>query len=109
MIRRPPRYTRTDTLFPYTTLFRSVRTQILLNGLIPFLAIGEDRINIEHHATKSEHAVLHNVADTEAGMRDHGCLDGSIGARGAYIVRINTANLERMRFVTRRTDRKRVV
>src|SRR3546814_8939821 len=23
MIRRPPRYTRTDTLFPYTTLFRS--------------------------------------------------------------------------------------
>src|SRR3546814_18234103 len=24
MIRRPPRATRTDTLFPYTTLFRSV-------------------------------------------------------------------------------------
>src|SRR3546814_15030790 len=24
-IRRPPRSTRTDTLFPYTTLFRSVR------------------------------------------------------------------------------------
>src|SRR3546814_3887234 len=23
MIRRPPRFTRTDTLFPYTTLFRS--------------------------------------------------------------------------------------
>src|SRR3546814_8363127 len=29
MIRRPPRSTRTDTLFPYTTLFRSdVTTQI---------------------------------------------------------------------------------
>src|SRR3546814_5394016 len=26
MIRRPPRSTRTDTLFPYTTLFRSYRT-----------------------------------------------------------------------------------
>src|SRR3546814_1114007 len=26
MIRRPPRSTRTDTLFPYTTLFRSERT-----------------------------------------------------------------------------------
>src|SRR3546814_4644105 len=26
MIRRPPRSTRTDTLFPYTTLFRSART-----------------------------------------------------------------------------------
>src|SRR3546814_8715751 len=25
MIRRPPRSTRTDTLFPYTTLFRSFR------------------------------------------------------------------------------------
>src|SRR3546814_4366492 len=34
MIRRPPRSTRTDTLFPYTTLFRSfLRTihAILLN------------------------------------------------------------------------------
>src|SRR3546814_15815025 len=27
MIRRPPRSTRTDTLFPYTTLFRSERGQ----------------------------------------------------------------------------------
>src|SRR3546814_10403884 len=27
MIRRPPRYTRTDTLCPYTTLFRSDRTR----------------------------------------------------------------------------------
>src|SRR3546814_13060078 len=26
MIRRPPRSTRTDTLFPYTTLFRSAET-----------------------------------------------------------------------------------
>src|SRR3546814_4094884 len=33
MLRRPPRSTRTDTLFPYTTLFRSaerVRTDDLL-------------------------------------------------------------------------------
>src|SRR3546814_18114126 len=27
MIRRPPRSTRTDTLFPYTTLFRSERNR----------------------------------------------------------------------------------
>src|SRR3546814_14579868 len=27
MIRRPPRSTRTDTLFPYTTLFRSEGTE----------------------------------------------------------------------------------
>src|SRR3546814_4835470 len=28
MIRRPPRSTRTDTLFPYTTLFRSGRAHV---------------------------------------------------------------------------------
>src|SRR3546814_14365600 len=39
MIRRPPRSTRTDTLFPYTTLFRSLleRTQI---ALIPLDDLG---------------------------------------------------------------------
>src|SRR3546814_12082306 len=38
MIRRPPRSTRTDTLFPYTTLFRSftevVRRHDQVRGLI---------------------------------------------------------------------------
>src|SRR3546814_2278704 len=33
MIRRPPRSTRTDTLFPYTTLFRSVLHALALVGL----------------------------------------------------------------------------
>src|SRR3546814_19271931 len=33
MIRRPPRSTRTDTLFPYTTLFRSRLTTEDLQGL----------------------------------------------------------------------------
>src|SRR3546814_1902487 len=28
MLRRPPRSTRTDTLFPYTTLFRSYRQRV---------------------------------------------------------------------------------
>src|SRR3546814_5395022 len=32
MIRRPPRSTRTDTLFPYTTLFRSSALPILNRG-----------------------------------------------------------------------------
>src|SRR3546814_6580270 len=31
MIRRPPRSTRTDTLFPYTTLFRSLRWLLFLD------------------------------------------------------------------------------
>src|SRR3546814_988893 len=30
MIRRPPRSTRTDTLFPYTTLFRALRHERLI-------------------------------------------------------------------------------
>src|SRR3546814_9385439 len=30
MIRRPPRSTRTDTLFPYTTLFRSIFTEVVI-------------------------------------------------------------------------------
>src|SRR3546814_12724353 len=32
MIRRPPRSTLTDTLFPYTTLFRSVQRQAVQVG-----------------------------------------------------------------------------
>src|SRR3546814_18623869 len=39
MIRRPPRSTRTDTLFPYTTLFRS-----FLQRRRPFLILGVDEL-----------------------------------------------------------------
>src|SRR3546814_6777742 len=35
MIRRPPRSTRTDTLFPYTTLFRSEAGLALEQRLLP--------------------------------------------------------------------------
>src|SRR3546814_2736371 len=38
MIRRPPRSTRTDTLFPYTTLFRSWRGE-RLGVLLPERAL----------------------------------------------------------------------
>src|SRR3546814_3914101 len=37
MIRRPPRSTRTDTLFPYTTLFRSARQVGLRRGAVGLL------------------------------------------------------------------------
>src|SRR3546814_17324719 len=36
MIRRPPRSTRTDTLFPYTTLFRSGRLDGVLHCAADF-------------------------------------------------------------------------
>src|SRR3546814_8182374 len=35
MIRRPPRSTRTDTLFPYATLFRSILAAFALFATIP--------------------------------------------------------------------------
>src|SRR3546814_7163268 len=47
MIRRPPRSTRTDTLFPYTTLFRSV---------------GQRR------RQRHDHRRLHHSADEEDGL-----------------------------------------
>src|SRR3546814_14955635 len=39
MIRRPPRSTRTDTLFPYTTLFRSVHRRGPLMGLADLVVL----------------------------------------------------------------------
>src|SRR3546814_4648242 len=47
MIRRPPRSTRTDTLFPYTTLFRSVVPQ---DDGGPLLRLGQVR-----HGLRDEH------------------------------------------------------
>src|SRR3546814_15877345 len=49
MIRRPPRSTRTDTLFPYTTLFRALRItlKLLLSlDLTSHLKIGANTIVI---------------------------------------------------------------
>src|SRR3546814_5847363 len=48
MIRRPPRSTRTDTLFPYTTLFRSVRPRPDAEVLLP--AEGDDQLPLREGA-----------------------------------------------------------
>src|SRR3546814_1557301 len=40
MIRRPPRSTRTDPLFPYTTLFRAVRPRLLGDPAQRVVAVG---------------------------------------------------------------------
>src|SRR3546814_2378132 len=42
MIRRPPRSTRTDTLFPYTTLFRSGATAETFRWRISLARIEKD-------------------------------------------------------------------
>src|SRR3546814_4862212 len=45
MIRRPPRSTRTDTLFPYTTLFRSLLEVLDELGLAITLAVANSLQN----------------------------------------------------------------
>src|SRR3546814_1598836 len=56
MIRRPPRSTRTDTLFPYTTLFRSLEqsqrqnplsVELLVSSAKRYLAKPEYRIQLD--------------------------------------------------------------
>src|SRR3546814_16556990 len=40
MLRRPPRSTRTDTLFPYTTLVRSLPSRSARTGVSPVIRLG---------------------------------------------------------------------
>src|SRR3546814_3949245 len=47
MIQRPPVSTRTDTLFPYTTRFRSLNTQFKDNPFARFGGSGEAGVNLE--------------------------------------------------------------
>src|SRR3546814_10158917 len=53
MIRRPPRSTRTDTLFPYTTLFRSIGNDAFQEA---------DTTGITRPCTKHNYLVK-NIAD----------------------------------------------
>src|SRR3546814_2762978 len=60
MIRRPPRSTRTDTLFPYTTLFRSFdfRTIDALHAINPRIRtclLGVPRQTLDYLATLRRH------------------------------------------------------
>src|SRR3546814_9997484 len=52
MIRRPPRSTRTDTLFPYTTLFRSTI------GLVITYFIAQNIANAPYDRTLADHLRL---------------------------------------------------
>src|SRR3546814_18580186 len=59
MIRRPPRSTRTDTLFPYTTLFRSrdherMEAFLFVPLFRPSLAIRENNLSYRSEEHTSE-------------------------------------------------------
>src|SRR3546814_1916013 len=45
MIRRPPRSTRTDTLFPYTTLFRS-GIEPVTDGIMRYSLLGRSGLRV---------------------------------------------------------------
>src|SRR3546814_8864691 len=54
MIRRPPRSTRTDTLFPYTTLFRSIVQAVADHqAVVAVLALG-DQSDLELRAVDAD-------------------------------------------------------
>src|SRR3546814_11196377 len=65
MIRRPPISTRTDTLFPYTTLFRSeyrVRTFAEKVGSLDFRSFSEGTCATEESNLAWEHAAKNLTA-----------------------------------------------
>src|SRR3546814_14914612 len=65
MLRRPPRSTRTDTLFPYTTLFRSLPARGHVSGFLVPRAVavaGQSVLNGNGAAT-------HQVVMPDGGVR----------------------------------------
>src|SRR3546814_5495438 len=58
MIRRPPRSTRTDTLFPYTTLFRSGRRIVVVVD-------GEAATRIDHMIQNGRLALVPGVSPAQ--------------------------------------------
>src|SRR3546814_19993500 len=71
MIRRPPRSTRTDTLFPYTTLFRSFRIilgaigEITRKEVVDGQILGRSTARIEHRVQRLRLNGLVLVPDAE--------------------------------------------
>src|SRR3546814_2966793 len=83
MIRRPPRSTRTDTLFPYTTLFRS--NLLLLSGIGPRDPASNAVPGNEHDADGK--LVAHDIAaQTRAVFANVRAVLGASGARWEDLV-----------------------
>src|SRR3546814_20928803 len=87
LIRRPPRSTRTDTLFPYTTLFRSV----LAPGEREQMAIGS---RIRAQKDKGPGNSPYSVPIPQAGLPDSSApdLSGPGATHGAYKVAATEAH-----------------
>src|SRR3546814_5456434 len=68
MIRRPPRSTRTDTLFPYTTLFRSHGFRVVDKAIARYPA-ADLAIALGKHAGFGEMRALQKVAVERVGIQ----------------------------------------
>src|SRR3546814_4958935 len=73
MSRRPPRSTRTDTLFPYTTLFRSVLHSGALGLGLRHLAYPDrpERAVLQRRQVREQVEVLEHHADLAARSEEH--------------------------------------
>src|SRR3546814_13878397 len=60
MIRRPPRSTRTDTLFPYTTLFRSKAAGVYVARALSFEGVETRHLSVT--LTKTERQIYNDAA-----------------------------------------------
>src|SRR3546814_4107293 len=71
MIRRPPRSTRTDTLFPYTTLFRSQRREaaVLLAAHLVHVELAVD-LDLQAVASRGRIGVAPHQLDALVGLVD---------------------------------------
>src|SRR3546814_3405925 len=67
MIRRPPRSTRTDTLFPYTTLFRSGSRPVSrpIGQSIPGACLSVRRVESTRGLTVPRPAIIPNMRSEE--------------------------------------------
>src|SRR3546814_15079827 len=80
MIRRPPRSTRTDTLFPYTTLFRSAEVDDL------------EAVALEHDADD----ILADIVDVALDRRHH---DLALALRARLLRRLDEGQQMRDRLL----------
>src|SRR3546814_3204629 len=68
MIRRPPRSTRTDTLFPYTTLFLSVVVDVRPACRLSAASAAENQARARTHFNMKEKTMEHALLTIALGL-----------------------------------------
>src|SRR3546814_11291388 len=105
MIRRPPRSTLTDTLFPYTTLFRSsglLRPRNLIIAAVALIALIFGAIEVHQRLTHVYEydarvtADMVTVSSRVAGwITELPAAEGDVLAAGAIIAQVDTRTTDR--------------